>query len=147
MSPQLFRLGTRGVSQKFSSLSSVLFSCVWASSPPRGIWHMILPSSCPTYFILISCFPHGSDGKESSCNLGDPGSITGLGRSLGEGYGNPLPYSCLEKPKIREPGYSPWGSKESDMIEIHWMSLSKAWQWLLKLELLDAKGKSRKFTK
>ena len=31
------------------------------------------------------CFFDGSDGKESACNAGDPGSIPGLGRSLGEG--------------------------------------------------------------
>ena len=36
-----------------------------------------------------------SDGKESACNVGDPGSIPGLGRSSGEGNGNPLQYSCL----------------------------------------------------
>ena len=36
-------------------------------------------------------FPDGSDGKESACNAGDPGSIPGL-----EGNGNPLQYSCLE---------------------------------------------------
>ena len=41
-------------------------------------------------------FPGGSDGKESACNTGDPGSIPGLGRSSGEGNGNPLQYSCLE---------------------------------------------------
>ena len=38
----------------------------------------------------------GSDGKESACNGGDPGSIPGLGRSPGEENGNPLQYSCLE---------------------------------------------------
>ena len=41
-------------------------------------------------------FPGGSDGKESACNAGDLGSIPGLGRSPGEGNGNPLHYSCLE---------------------------------------------------
>ena len=41
-------------------------------------------------------FPGGSDGKESACNSGDPGSIPGLGRSPGEGNGNPLQHSCLE---------------------------------------------------
>ena len=40
----------------------------------------------------------GSDGKESACNAGDPGSIPGLGRSLGEGNGYPLQYSCLRNP-------------------------------------------------
>ena len=34
--------------------------------------------------------PGGSDGKESACNAGDPLSIPGSGRSLGEGNGNPL---------------------------------------------------------
>ena len=43
-------------------------------------------------------FPGGSDGKASVCNAGDPGSIRGLGSSPGEGNGNPLQYSCLEKP-------------------------------------------------
>ena len=41
-------------------------------------------------------YPCGSDGKESSCNARDPGSIPGLGRSPGEGHGNPFQYSCLE---------------------------------------------------
>ena len=41
-------------------------------------------------------FPSGSDGKESACNAGNPGSISGSGRSRGEGNGNPLQYSCLE---------------------------------------------------
>ena len=40
----------------------------------------------------------GSEGKESARNAGDPGSIPGLGRSPGEGNGNPLQYSCLENP-------------------------------------------------
>ena len=41
-------------------------------------------------------FPGGSDGKESACNVGDPGLIPWLGRSPGEGNGYPLQYSCLE---------------------------------------------------
>ena len=41
-------------------------------------------------------FPGGSDGKASACSAGDPGSIPGLGRSPGEGNGNPLQYPCLE---------------------------------------------------
>ena len=46
-------------------------------------------------------FPGGSDDKESTCNAGDLGSIPGLGRSPGEGNGNPLQYSCLENPMDR----------------------------------------------
>ena len=41
-------------------------------------------------------FPGGSEVKASGSNVGDPGSIPGLGRSPGEGNGNPLQYSCLE---------------------------------------------------
>ena len=39
-------------------------------------------------------FPGGSVGKESTCNVGDPGSIPGLGRSSGVGIGCPLQFSC-----------------------------------------------------
>ena len=40
----------------------------------------------------------GSEVKVAACNAGDLGSIPGLGRSPGEGNGNPLQYSCLENP-------------------------------------------------
>ena len=43
----------------------------------------------------------GSDGKVSVYNVGDLGSIPGLGRSPGEGNGNPLQYYCLENPMDR----------------------------------------------
>ena len=45
---------------------------------------------------LIICFHGGSNGKESALTSGDLGSIPGLGRSPGEGNGNPLQYSCLD---------------------------------------------------
>ena len=38
----------------------------------------------------------GSDGKESACSVGDPGSIPGSGKSPGDRNGNLLQYSCLE---------------------------------------------------
>ena len=43
-------------------------------------------------------FPGGSEVEASSFNTGDPGLILGLGRSPGEGNGNPLQYSCPENP-------------------------------------------------
>ena len=43
-------------------------------------------------------FPGGSDSKASASNAGDPGSVSGSGRSPGEGNGNPLQYSSLENP-------------------------------------------------
>ena len=46
-------------------------------------------------------FPGSSNGKESAYNAGDPGSVSGLGKSPVEGNGNPLQYSCLENSKDR----------------------------------------------
>jgi len=51
--------------------------------------------------ISVWGFPHGSDGKEFACSVGDLGLIPGLGRSLGEGNGCLLQYSCLENSKDR----------------------------------------------
>ena len=50
---------------------------------------------------IILGFTGGSAGKESVCNAGGLGLIPGLGRSAGEGNGNPLQYSCLENPMDR----------------------------------------------
>ena len=46
-------------------------------------------------------FPCGSAGKESACNVGNPGLIPELGRSPAEGHGNPFQYSCLENSLAR----------------------------------------------
>ena len=64
-------------------------------------------------------FPGGLDSKESTCNVGDLGSIPELGRSPGGETGNSLRYSCLENPHGQRSlvGYSPWGHKESDTTE------------------------------
>ena len=50
---------------------------------------------------LLWGFHGDSEVKASACNAGELGSISGLGRSLGEGNGNPLQYSCLENPMDR----------------------------------------------
>ena len=64
-------------------------------------------------------FPGGSDGKESSYNVGDLSSIPGLGKSPGGGHGNPLKYPCLENLHGQKnlASYSPWGHEESDTTE------------------------------
>ena len=49
----------------------------------------------------ITGSPSGAEVKVSACNVGDLGSIPGLGKSPGEGNGNPLQYSCLENPVDR----------------------------------------------
>ena len=56
------------------------------------------------FFLLVLLYVNladGSDGKVSVYNMGDPGSSPGLGRSPGEGNGNPLQYCCLENPMDR----------------------------------------------
>ena len=53
---------------------------------------------CPKFSLG---FTHGSEVKASACNAGDLVSNPGLGRSPGEGNGNPLQYSCLENPMDR----------------------------------------------
>ena len=58
--------------------------------------------------------------RASAYNVGHPGSIPGLGRSPGEGNGNPLQYSCLENPMdggAMDGCCSPWGRKELDTNE------------------------------
>ena len=59
--------------------------------------------------ISLTCFPGGSDGKESACNARDLGSIPGLGRCHGGGHGNPLQYSCLKNSRRQRSlaSYSP----------------------------------------
>ena len=53
------------------------------------------------HLLKVTEFPGGSEVKASACNAGDLGSTPGLGRSPGEGNGNPLQYSCLENPMDR----------------------------------------------
>ena len=51
--------------------------------------------------LTLTTVPGGSKGKESACNMGDRGLISGSGRSPGGGNGNPLQYSCLGNPMDR----------------------------------------------
>jgi len=69
----------------------------------RKLNQAIKNTSCPNmiysknvYIKAVWGFPWGLDDKESACNAGDPCSIPGLGRSPGEGNGNPLQFSSLE---------------------------------------------------
>ena len=59
-------------------------------------FYSVLPEIILSIPLVIIDFPGGLDSKASVCNVGDPGLIPGSGRSLGEGNGNPLQYSCLE---------------------------------------------------
>ena len=79
---------------------------------------MLLSIILPVVYSNIPPWPSQvTRGKESACNARDAGWIPGLGRSPGEGNGNPLQYSCLRKPMDR----GAWQAivhgvvKESDM--------------------------------
>ena len=82
-------------------------------------------------------FPGGSAGKEAACNEGNLGLIPELGRSPGGRPGNPLQFSCLEKPHGMRSlvGYSPWGHEELDITE--WLSTAQHEEILFHFELLD----------
>ena len=75
-------------------------------------------------------FPGGSEGKVSAYDVGDLGQIPGLGRSSGEGNGNPLQYSCLENPMDREAwqatvhGVAKSRTRLSDFTSLHQEAVS-----------------------
>ena len=83
--------------------------------------NLMTSDSTNYYFTVLEVrssrgFPRSSVGKESACNAGDLGLISGSERFPGEGNGNPLQYSCLENPMDR----GAWratvrGSQELDM--------------------------------
>ena len=98
--------------ERMNSIHSVLLFLFWIVV--KSIWG----------------FPDGSDGKESACNAGDPGLISGSGRSPGEGNENPFhsqsnPSILVLPGKFHGQGsladYSPWGHKQSDSTE--WLTM------------------------
>ena len=97
-------------------------------SSPADLPHPAIepaPLKCPTsaggFFTTSATWglPSGLDGKESiTCNMGDLGSISGLGRSPGGGHDNSLQHSCWES----HAGYGPWGCKESELNRHYWVT-------------------------
>ena len=74
--------------------------CIWVKL--AGKKHTALTYSFPIWNLsVVPCFPGGSDGKVSACNVGDLGLILGLGRSPGAGNGNPLQNLYLKNPMDR----------------------------------------------
>ena len=72
-------------------------------------------------------FPGSSNGKKKSgCNAGNPGSIPGLGRSLGGGTSKPLLYSCLENPMDRGAWWATPHGVVKDQTRLKQLSLSLA---------------------
>ena len=75
---------------------------------------------------IVRSYPDSSVGKESACNMGDPGSIPEVGRSPGEGLGYPLQYS--------------WASLMAQLV-MNPPAMQKTWVWSLGWE--DHLGKER----
>ena len=98
-----------------------LFSCTF----PKDIYNH--PKVFSTENGKISNFPWWLSGKELAYSLGntrDMGSVPGLGRSFGEGHGNPLQYSCLENSHGQRSlvGYSLWAHRISHDLAEHAIS-------------------------
>ena len=73
----------------------LVISCIDFVTVLIMFMHNICTLTYDTFIISLG-FPGGSDDEESACSAGDLGSITGLGRSPGEGNGHPIQYLCLE---------------------------------------------------
>ena len=86
--------------------------------------------------------PWWLSSKESACNAGDPGSIPGLGRSPGEGNGDPLQYSCLENPMDRGAWWAPvCGSQRVGHLHFHFSVVSGlTFKSLIQFEFIFAYG-------
>ena len=96
----LISLQSKGLSRVFSSTT---------------VWKHQFFSPQPSFFYGLPCV---SDGKEPACNVGDPGSISGSGGSLGEEEGYPPQYSCPENSM----GRRAW---QATVYRV-----SKSWTWL-----------------
>ena len=89
---------------------------------PYGLQNLSFPPGIepgPLAVKMQSPNHSGSAVKKSACNIGDAGSIPGVGRSPRGGNGNPIQYSCLGKPHGQRSlaGYSPWGHKKLDTTQ------------------------------
>ena len=94
----LISLLSKGLSRVFSNTTVWKYQFFGAQPSLLSISHICTWLLEKTIALTILDFPGSSDGKVSAYNAGDPGSIPRLGRSSGEGNGNPLQYSCLENP-------------------------------------------------
>ena len=102
--PLIFIKSPSGIYYHMSSCSSILILVTPNTDKYQTMTMfstLIKTSSCPVAVASSVCFPDSLDRKESACNAGDPSSISGLGRSPGEGNGNPFQYSCLENSRDR----------------------------------------------
>ena len=86
---------------------------------------------------LCMGFPGSSDGKESACNVGDLGSIPGLGRSPGEGKGYPLQYSGLENSINREARQATAHGVMKSQTRLKWLRSTSPCSWAAVLSVVQ----------
>ena len=93
-------------------------------------------------------FPGGSNGKESPCNTGEPGSIPGSGRSPGERNGYPFQYSCLENSRDRGAWWATvHGVTKSQTDTVYTQcALKRPWACWLQLTFPDPDTRTSPFT-
>ena len=118
-------LGTWFLTSAFTiKLIQALFRILWILFILLGDAHMHVHFTCS--FVM-------THDEESACDAGDLGLISGLGRSPGEGNGNPLQYSWWENPHGQRSleGYSPWGHKEPDMTDRLSRAQASVWPFVL----------------
>ena len=110
--PYQYHRSPRGQARKFLGHYTTYRGAIAKTTLPEGVpacwknvqrlaWISCTPPIGQVLYTILQCmlgFPGGSEVKASACNAADLGSIPGLGRSPGEGNGNPLQYSCLENP-------------------------------------------------
>ena len=107
--PAWFQTWCIGTSDAFGTKEIVLLSRKFSQGYSQThVWLRVFS---------FAWFPGGSEVKASACNAGDLGSIPGLGRSRGEGNGNPLQYSCLETPMD---GRASWAT-------VHGVAKNRTW--------------------
>ena len=112
--------------------------CLQCRRPQLDFWVGKIPwrmDRLPTPVFLG--FSGDSVSKESTCNVGDLGSIPGLGRCPGGGHGNPLQYSCLENPHGQRclMGCSPWGCRVRHDWATNTVQHSKAYIYIFHIFL------------
>ena len=93
-----------------------------------------LKGKCNMWYVTLGLkFPSGSDGKDSTCSAGDPGSISGSGRSPGGGNRNPLQYPCLENSmdrgafELQSMRFHDWATNTQDAQRLpKWLSCKES---------------------